>query len=293
MPRRMSDRRYAANMKVITSIYLNCRPDLRDEWLTGTEVDDASDAQAQEQALRHLVKFYNNKRYGPITSPSQQGAAHRRSVSMSHHLEGLHPGPELSGIIRPIGTPNVVDADVFPPPRSQAPDPSIFLPYITEDIAFEEEYEEYLSDLGWSDPHHSADGPLFGGTSAWSRLPTFASEMADGISDSESIVSIGDLGDERSLDASRDDRDTVDENRNDWAHLSPKTMAALPKSPAGARRLSAGGGLRPVLPFGLDDGSAIDIEDEDEPEMGPAPREQSGPFAAGAGVDEVEYAYGV
>jgi len=75
-------------------------------------------------------------------------------------------------------------------------------------------------------------------------------------------------------------------------HLSPKTMAALPKSPAGARRLSAGGGLRPVLPFGLDDGSAIDIEDEDEPEMGPAPREQSGPFAAGAGVDEVEYAYG-
>lgn len=31
-------------MKVITSIYLNCRPDLRDEWLTGNEVDDVSDA---------------------------------------------------------------------------------------------------------------------------------------------------------------------------------------------------------------------------------------------------------
>lgn len=37
--------RPTANMKVITSIYLNCRPDLRDEWLTGTEVDDAGDAQ--------------------------------------------------------------------------------------------------------------------------------------------------------------------------------------------------------------------------------------------------------
>lgn len=36
---------FIANMKVITSIYLNCRPDLRDEWLTGTEVDDVSDAQ--------------------------------------------------------------------------------------------------------------------------------------------------------------------------------------------------------------------------------------------------------
>lgn len=33
-----------ANMKVITSIYLKCRPDLRDEWLTGAEVDDAQDA---------------------------------------------------------------------------------------------------------------------------------------------------------------------------------------------------------------------------------------------------------
>jgi hypothetical protein len=26
-------------MKVITSIYLNCRPELRDEWLGGTDQD--------------------------------------------------------------------------------------------------------------------------------------------------------------------------------------------------------------------------------------------------------------
>lgn len=74
--------------------------------------------------------------------------------------------------------------------------------------------------------------------------------------------------------------------------MSPKTMAALPKSPAGARRSSSGGGLRPVLPFGLDDGSAVVDVDEEE-ELGPAPREQTeGPFGAGGGVDEVEYAYG-
>lgn len=29
----------AANMKVITAIYLNCRPDLRDEWLMTVDVD--------------------------------------------------------------------------------------------------------------------------------------------------------------------------------------------------------------------------------------------------------------
>lgn len=28
-----------ANMKVITSIYINCRPDLRDEWLIGADID--------------------------------------------------------------------------------------------------------------------------------------------------------------------------------------------------------------------------------------------------------------
>ncbi|KAJ7638568.1 hypothetical protein FB45DRAFT_903249 [Roridomyces roridus] len=278
------------NMKVITSIYLNCRPDLRDEWLTGTEVDDASDAQAQEHALRHLVKFYNNRRYGPTATMTQHGPMHRRSGSMSqHHLEGLYPGPEL-GLIRPAGTPNLVDADVFPPSRSQAPDPSIFLPYITEDIAFEEEYEEYLSDLGWSD--QQTDGPLFGGTSAWHRLPEFAAEIGDGISDSESIASIGELGDDARLDPSRDDPAVVDENLNNWEHMSPKTMAALPKSPANGRRSSQGGGLRPVIPFGLDDPIAVDMDDvDDEVELGPPPREQSG--FIGAGVDEVEYAYGV
>lgn len=42
-------------MKVITSIYLNCRPDLRDEWLTGNEVDDVSDAQVPFLACRYIV----------------------------------------------------------------------------------------------------------------------------------------------------------------------------------------------------------------------------------------------
>jgi hypothetical protein len=159
----------------------------------------------------------NNKRYGTATSHVQKTHHHHRSLSMTHSLEGLQPGPEISGIIRPAGTPNVVEADVFPPLRAQAPDPSIFLPYITEDIAFEEEYEEYLSDLGWSDePTH--DHPLFGGHSAWHRLqvPEFGHDISDGISDSESIVPIGELGDDARLDIGRDDRDIPNENMNNW-----------------------------------------------------------------------------
>ncbi|THH02760.1 hypothetical protein EW026_g128 [Hermanssonia centrifuga] len=281
-----------SNMQVITSIYLNCRPDLRDEWLTGIEVDDIADSQAQEQALRHLVKFYNTKRYG-ISGTYQANAVHRRTGSLSSHIEGLHPGPELSGIIRPAGTPNTVDADVFPPLRAHAPDPSIFLPYVTEDIAFEEEYEEYLSDLGWSD-HQTSEGlPTVSGSSAWSRLPEFATDIADSISDSESIVSIGELGDDARLDAGRDDREVPNENLNNWEHMSPKTMAALTKSPAGGRRSSSGGGLRPVLPFELDDDNSAVLDEDDDSDLGPMARDSSGPFHAGAGVDEVEYAYGV
>jgi hypothetical protein len=65
--------------------------------------------------------------------------------------------------------------------------------------------------------------------------------------------------------------------------MSPKTLQAMAKSPIG-RRSSSGSGLRPVLPFGLDDGSAIP-EDIDLP-TGPVPR--TGTFAEGEGVDEVE-----
>lgn len=115
-----------------------------------------------------------------------------------------------------MGTPNVVEADVFPPSRSQAPDPSIFLPYITEDIAFEEEYEEYLSDLGWADEGPKDGQPLFGGPtsqSAWHRLPEFVADITDAISDSESVVSIGDLGDEQRLEGGEE---VADENLNNW-----------------------------------------------------------------------------
>jgi hypothetical protein len=78
--------------------------------------------------------------------------------------------------------------------------------------------------------------------------------------------------------------------------MSPKTLSALPKSPAkspagGGRRSSSGTGLRPVLPFDLDDPDSSAIDDDESPEMGPMPIERSTPFAVqdeGRGVDEVE-----
>ena len=108
-----------------------------------------------------------------------------------------------------MGTPNSLDAVVFPPLRAQTQDPSIFLPYVTEDIAFEEEYEEYLR---WSE--HSDTSSQ--GSSAWARLPELVHDIADSISDSESIVSISELADDARLDTAKETRDVPDENVNNW-----------------------------------------------------------------------------
>jgi hypothetical protein len=45
-------------MQVITSIYLNCRPDLRDEWLTGNEVDDVGEGQVRRCFIYTLRSGY-------------------------------------------------------------------------------------------------------------------------------------------------------------------------------------------------------------------------------------------
>ncbi|CDU22787.1 related to FAR11-protein involved in recovery from cell cycle arrest in response to pheromone [Sporisorium scitamineum] len=85
-----------SNMRVITSIYLNCRPDLRDEWLSGSDVEaDVEDSLPQEQALRSLVKFYNNTRFGPPPGANYghgEGHAHKRSISTNadRHQQEQH-----------------------------------------------------------------------------------------------------------------------------------------------------------------------------------------------------------
>ncbi|RDW89121.1 putative HAM-2 [Coleophoma cylindrospora] len=58
------------NMRVITAVYLHCRPELRDDWLAGSDVDaEVEEALPLEQALRSLTHWHNVKRY-----PAQMGA---------------------------------------------------------------------------------------------------------------------------------------------------------------------------------------------------------------------------
>ena len=212
------------------------------------------------------------------------------------------PNPEMSpdfGIRQQQLQSPPAQQDVFPPLRSQAADPSIFMPYPTEDIAFEEEYEEYLFDLNsaGSAPGTQDSSTLYNTTTApWNRLPN-ERPIGDGISDSESVasISIGELSERTLADGKTEVQDDSEVGKNNWEHMSPKTLQALPKSPAGGavggRRSSSGTGLRPVLPFDLDDADGSAVDDDDETELGPMPRETDAPFAAqegGKGVDEVE-----
>lgn len=131
-----------ANMKVITAIYLHCRPDLRDEWLAGIDVDadveeslvrlvpqlrpfwvlTATAPQPHEQALRSLVRFFNTKHYS-----KHAPGLHRRSSSIPENANDpspdFNPGPVASVPLPPLSPhgpppdPSALD-DVFPPPRA-------------------------------------------------------------------------------------------------------------------------------------------------------------------------------
>ncbi|TVY25608.1 Factor arrest protein [Lachnellula hyalina] len=58
------------NMRIITQVYLHCRPELRDDWLAGSDIDaEVEEALPLEQALRALTHWHNIKRY-----PDQMGA---------------------------------------------------------------------------------------------------------------------------------------------------------------------------------------------------------------------------
>lgn len=52
------------NMRVITAIYLYCRPELRDDWLAGSDIDaEVEEALPLEQALRGLTHWWHLRKY--------------------------------------------------------------------------------------------------------------------------------------------------------------------------------------------------------------------------------------
>ncbi|RGB36108.1 hypothetical protein C1646_697859 [Rhizophagus diaphanus] len=114
-----------SNMKIITSIYLHCRPDLRDEWIASSDADaEIEDALPQEQNLRALIKFYNERNY--MTRDYQNGFLYDNSRN---------------------------SPDIFPPYHTK-PLNYVNSAYITDDIMLDESFlsnwEQWLQDEVYS-----------------------------------------------------------------------------------------------------------------------------------------------
>ncbi|KAI0122820.1 required for hyphal anastomosis [Xylariales sp. AK1849] len=79
-----------SNMRVITAVYLHCRPELRDEWLAGSDVDaEVEEALPLEQALRSLTHWFNVRRHPDQMAPEVRIALQEEQDFFKRELEKL------------------------------------------------------------------------------------------------------------------------------------------------------------------------------------------------------------
>ncbi|KAI0197315.1 required for hyphal anastomosis [Xylaria flabelliformis] len=79
-----------SNMRVITAVYLHCRPELRDEWLAGSDVDaEVEEALPLEQALRSLTHWFNVRMYSDQMAPEIRAALRNQQDFFRRELEKL------------------------------------------------------------------------------------------------------------------------------------------------------------------------------------------------------------
>ncbi|RYP79525.1 hypothetical protein DL770_006625 [Monosporascus sp. CRB-9-2] len=87
-----------SNMRVITAVYLHCRPELRDEWLAGSDVDaDIEEALPLEQALRSLTHWFNVRRHPEQMAPEIRAALQDERDFFKRELDKLEIWNEING----------------------------------------------------------------------------------------------------------------------------------------------------------------------------------------------------
>ena len=76
-------------MRVITAIYLHCRPELRDDWLAGSDVDqEVEEALPLEQALRGLTHWWHLRNY-PEQMGKEKGDIDEERDFFANELENM------------------------------------------------------------------------------------------------------------------------------------------------------------------------------------------------------------
>lgn len=91
-----------SNMRVITAVYLHCRPELRDDWLAGSDVDaEVDESVPLEQALRALTHWHNLKRY-PEAMGARSGVLEDDQDFFRRELEKMDWGDENDPDLEPV-----------------------------------------------------------------------------------------------------------------------------------------------------------------------------------------------
>ncbi|KAI1171243.1 hypothetical protein F4777DRAFT_566161 [Nemania sp. FL0916] len=87
-----------SNMRVITAVYLHCRPELRDEWLAGSDIDaEVEEALPLEQALRSLTHWFNVRTYPDQMAPEIKEALQNQQDFFRRELEKLEIWNDVGG----------------------------------------------------------------------------------------------------------------------------------------------------------------------------------------------------
>ena len=94
-----------SNMRVITAIYLYCRPELRDEWLAGADIDaEMDEALPLEQALRSLTHWFNVRRYPDKMAPEVRAQLKEEQDFFARELDKLDVNWAEMGVDESVGS---------------------------------------------------------------------------------------------------------------------------------------------------------------------------------------------
>lgn len=309
-----------SNMRIITLIYLHCRPGLRDDWLVGGDMDAEVEASLpEEQSLRRLVRHYNLSVFPPKSIP-HNAEINDSSASTYPYYTMRHTESEQQAEM-PVDEAAAFERDAFPlaarSGKHAAPGRYIFDDSIE---GFLDVYEDELNEL-FANPTSLDLVDENGVPTDWSarvnkligapETPTedSASEISSIISTPSSETPAADVPVRPGTAPPRDD------NRNYWEHLSPREMRYLSTGERGPngrlsrsvstewirssrfdRRVNSSPLERPVLHWNMEDlvEDAISVESrkpyvqEDTIDVPNEPLPSPKP----GGIDEVEHIFG-
>ncbi|WFC99531.1 Factor arrest protein 11 [Malassezia yamatoensis] len=209
-----------SNMRIITQIYLMCKPNLHDEWLGGSDIDAEVEASLpEEQTLRSLIQFYNQTRFAARTAVA--GAI--EEIGPLQEARRMSPGPreEMRPSLDALPSPNhaasvAFEREAFPIRQKSV---AVGTPgrYISDDAVegYLDVYEDVLHEIFSTDSQES-----------------FASDTeTSSETDAPRTPSKPGVHPNRTDDSDSNKNEQQDENRNLWENVSPREMQILASSP--------------------------------------------------------------